>query len=44
VQTYEASGEIYYSAQFGPLTVRPNLQYINHVGGTNLYADAVVGA
>jgi carbohydrate-selective porin OprB len=23
--------------------VRPNLQYINHVGGTNLYADAVVG-
>lgn len=43
VQTYEASGEIYYSAQFGPLTVRPNLQYINHVGGTNLYADAVVG-
>lgn len=43
VQTYEASGEIYYGAQFGPLMVRPNLQYINHVGGSNTYRDAVVG-
>jgi porin len=43
VQTYEASGELYYGAQFGPLMVRPNLQYINHVGGTDQYRDAVVG-
>ena len=43
VQTYEASAEVYYGAQFGPLQLRPNLQYINHVGGSSTYSDAVVG-
>ncbi|HWU03890.1 MAG TPA: carbohydrate porin, partial [Novosphingobium sp.] len=43
IQTYEASAEVYYGFQFGPLQVRPNVQYINHVGGSNRYSDAVVG-
>jgi porin len=44
VQTWEASGEIFYGWQATrALLLRPNLQYIHRVGATSRYADAVVG-
>ncbi|NWK94605.1 carbohydrate porin [Sphingobium lactosutens] len=43
VQTWEASGEIFYGWQATrELLLRPNLQYIHRVGATSRYADAVV--
>jgi porin len=44
VQTWEASGEIFYGWRATrALLLRPNLQYIHRVGATSRYADAVVG-
>lgn len=43
VQTWEASGEIFYGWQATrELLLRPNLQYIHRVGATSRHADAVV--
>lgn len=43
VQTWEASGEIFYGWQATrSLLLRPNLQYIHRVGATGRYPDAVV--
>lgn len=43
VQTWEASGEIFYGWQAtSDLLLRPNLQYIHRVSATSRYADAVV--
>ncbi|WP_298400237.1 carbohydrate porin [Sphingobium sp.] len=44
VQTWEASGELFYGWQATrSLLLRPNLQYIHRVGATSRYPDAVVG-
>ena len=43
VQTVETSGEIFYGWQATrQLLLRPNLQYIHHVGATDRYPDALV--
>ncbi|SER19439.1 carbohydrate porin [Sphingobium sp. YR768] len=43
VQTWEASGEIFYGWQATrALLLRPNLQYIHLVGATSRYDDAIV--
>lgn len=43
MQTWEMSGELFYAFQATRgMLLRPNLQYIHRVGGSNAYPDASV--